>query len=251
MNNITPIISYINADKNKKIIFKDNIKKSGIYMWTNLINSKFYIGSSVSLTTRFTTYFSLASLRKRTKNESSAIYKALLKYSHNNFKLDIIEYCEPEVLIAREQYYIDLLKPEYNILKVANSRLGSKHTEVTKLKISQKVKGANHPFFGKEHTDESRNKIRVSLILYYKNNVVKNKSTVNSNNKLKSNAVITSKSSLNYKGIEVSVFDKDNNFIQKFLSIRKAAIYFNVSDRTMGRRLKKGYCNNFIYKSSN
>jgi len=33
-------------------------------------------------------------------------------------------------LIEREQYYIDLLNPEYNILKIAGSRLGVKHTLV-------------------------------------------------------------------------------------------------------------------------
>lgn len=40
----------------------------------------------------------------------------------------MLEECEPikEVLLAREQYYIDTLKPEYNICPVAGSRLGSK-----------------------------------------------------------------------------------------------------------------------------
>lgn len=45
------------------------------------------------------------------------IYRALLKYSYSNFSLDILEYCELDVLIEREQYYINILKPEYNILK--------------------------------------------------------------------------------------------------------------------------------------
>ena len=31
-------------------------------------------------------------------------------------------------LIEREQYYIDKLNPEYNILKIAGSRLGANHT---------------------------------------------------------------------------------------------------------------------------
>jgi group I intron endonuclease len=46
-----------------------------------------------------------------------------------------LEYCEPANAITREQYYIDLLKPEYNILQVAGSRMGSKHTEETKAKL--------------------------------------------------------------------------------------------------------------------
>jgi group I intron endonuclease len=56
------------------------------------------------------------------------IYKALLAHGFENFTLEILEYCEPSVLIEREQYYIDLLNPEYNILKIAGSRLGAKHT---------------------------------------------------------------------------------------------------------------------------
>jgi len=35
-------------------------------------------------------------------------------------------------VIAREQYYIDNLKPVYNILNKVGSRLGTKQTEETK-----------------------------------------------------------------------------------------------------------------------
>jgi len=37
---------------------------------------------------------------------------------------DILEYCEPKELIIREQHYLNLYSPEYNILKVAGSNLG-------------------------------------------------------------------------------------------------------------------------------
>jgi group I intron endonuclease len=56
------------------------------------------------------------------------IYKAILKYGYSYFCLDILEYSEPNILISREQYYIDLLKPKYNILKITGSNLGYKHT---------------------------------------------------------------------------------------------------------------------------
>jgi group I intron endonuclease len=59
------------------------------------------------------------------------IYKALLKYSHSNFQLDILEYCGPSDLIKIEQYYLDLIKPEYNILNFAGSSVGFKHTEAS------------------------------------------------------------------------------------------------------------------------
>jgi hypothetical protein len=50
--------------------------------------------------------------------------------------LNILEYCDISTVIEREQYYLHNLKPEYNILEIAGSPLGRKHTEVTKLKLS-------------------------------------------------------------------------------------------------------------------
>jgi hypothetical protein len=64
------------------------------------------------------------------------IYRALLKYGYSNFSLEILEYCDPKDVIKREQYYIDLLKPQYNVLKTAGSSTGYKHTEESKLQNS-------------------------------------------------------------------------------------------------------------------
>jgi len=55
------------------------------------------------------------------------IYNAILKYSYANFKLEILEYCNSNNILNRKQYYIDLLKPEYNILSTTSSTLGYKH----------------------------------------------------------------------------------------------------------------------------
>lgn len=89
------------------------------------------------------------------------IYKALLKYGYSQFKFEIIEYCDPSKLIEREQYYIDSLKPEYNVLKTAGSSLGAKHSEETKAKIADALKGTNNPMYGKKriHSAETLAKI--------------------------------------------------------------------------------------------
>lgn len=60
-----------------------------------------------------------------------SIYSAIIKYGYANFKLEILEYCEKDNVLAREQYYIDLLKPEYNILSTAGSSKGYMHTVET------------------------------------------------------------------------------------------------------------------------
>ena len=67
------------------------------------------------------------------------ISKSLLKHGHSSFSLEILEYCEPSLVITREQYYLDLLKPEYNILKFAGSSLGFKHSLEAKAKIRAKA----------------------------------------------------------------------------------------------------------------
>ncbi len=67
----------------------------------------------------------------------SNLSKSLVKYRHSNFKLVILEYClKKKDILSQEQYFLDLLKPEYNILKVAGSPLGSKHTEETNALMS-------------------------------------------------------------------------------------------------------------------
>jgi O6-methylguanine-DNA--protein-cysteine methyltransferase len=55
--------------------------------------------------------------------------RALLKYGFSNFSLEILEYCTLDNLLEREQYYLDNLKPDYNIVEIAGSTLGYKHTE--------------------------------------------------------------------------------------------------------------------------
>ena len=66
-------------------------------------------------------------------NSNSLIYRAILKYGYINFTLEILEYCETnkDMLLQKEQYYMDTLKPEYNIMKQAGSVLGLKHTKDT------------------------------------------------------------------------------------------------------------------------
>lgn len=75
----------------------------------------------------------------------------MLKYGPSGHRLEILEYCEKvkAVILSREQYYIDLLKPEYNILQTAGSPLGYKHTEETLAKFRNRV-----------HTEETKKKIR-------------------------------------------------------------------------------------------
>ena len=62
---------------------------------------------------------------------------------------EILEYCEPSETISREQYYLDLLKPEYNILLTAGSPLGYKHNDEAKARMSASKIGNKNAKGGK------------------------------------------------------------------------------------------------------
>jgi len=155
-----PVVTYSNADIQKEQILIENKGKSGIYAWINSQSGKRYIGGSVSLTKRFYVYYN-ANLLMR--DDSMVIYKALLKYGYSNFSLEILEYCEPSKCVEREQYYIDLLKPEYNISLTARAPMtGRNHSELTKIKISGGQNGEGNSFYGKIHNEETLKKIEWS-----------------------------------------------------------------------------------------
>lgn len=93
------------------------------------------MGSSINLRVRLYTYFSLGSLSKSNR----IIDKAILKYGHSNFSFEILEYCTLDNVLDREQDYMDVLKPIYNIIAKAGSTFGYKHSEETREKMRNLV----------------------------------------------------------------------------------------------------------------
>ena len=162
-NNINPVKIYINVELSKDKILKENKNKAVVYRWINNINNKTYIGSSVNFTGRLYKYFTVVRLTKI----KTPIHNALLKYGFSNFTLEILEYCEEGVNpITREQYYFELLKPEYNILEYAGSSLGFKHSDETleffknDRKVSEETrKNLSLAATGRILTEEDRKKI--------------------------------------------------------------------------------------------
>ena len=236
---VIPVISYKNADTLKKEVIKDNRGKSGVYRWINNSNGKSYVGSSIDLVSRLYSYYSLRFLEKQT---SSLICKALLKYGHSAFTLDILEYCEPENNIEREQYYIDLLKPEYNIQKVAGSSIGQKRTDETKLKISKYRSG-------RALAQDTKEKIAAAML--------GRKHTVESIAKMKNKVLSTQHlaklrdhlAKLNsLQGTKIKIIDTLTNEITLWDSTYKAAKGIGVSQATIWRYLKakKTYKNRYV-----
>jgi hypothetical protein len=101
-----------------------------------LITGKSYIGSSGNLSERFRQYFNINFLEREVVRNNSYIYKSLIKNGYSNFQLEILEYCELDIILKREQYNFDRFNPEYNILKIAGSFRGFKHSDATKKAMS-------------------------------------------------------------------------------------------------------------------
>lgn len=211
-------VVYPNPKANKATVLKENKGKSGVYLWTNKINGKKYVGSSKDISNRLRMYFNISYLQSF--EDIMIIYRALLAHGFENFTLEILEYCEPAVLIEREQYWIDLLKPEYNILKIAGSRLGAKHT----LETIEKIKAA-----ALNRSDEALAKNLEHL------------NKLNSSQEHKEH-LISLNSSLEHiakTANPVIVLDTLNSESTEFRSITQAASFFKVHPETIRRCIVK------------
>lgn len=128
----------------------------GIYQLINRINGKFYIGSASNLKRREWNHFTKLNNKIHDNPKLQAAYN---KYGPEAFVFIIAEYCEKDKLIEREQYWLDCTKAceiGYNILKIAGSSIGYKHSEEFKRKRSEAYKG-------RKITEEQ--KIKTSLAL--------------------------------------------------------------------------------------
>lgn len=124
--------------------------KSGVYCIENTINNKKYIGSSINVYKRKNRHFSEL---KNNKHKNSKLQNSFNKHGFSCFIFYVLELVEDvQLLIEKEQLFINEEKPEYNINLIANSSLGVIRSEETKEKIRQANLGLEHP--------EWRNKIK-------------------------------------------------------------------------------------------
>lgn len=113
--------------------------QTGVYQIINNINNKSYIGSAaVSFKKRWRRHIN--DLDKKI-HCNIPLQRAWNKYKKENFSFEIIKICNADDCIKYEQEYIDKLKPEYNLCKIAGSSLGFKASQKTKIKMSMARKG--------------------------------------------------------------------------------------------------------------
>lgn len=82
-------------------------RASGIYQILCVPTGKVYIGSSVNIRRRWTQHREMLDRRYVKSHENTYLQHAWDKYGAEAFEFLVLEYCAPDQLIAREQYWID------------------------------------------------------------------------------------------------------------------------------------------------
>lgn len=115
---------------------------SGIYKIVCTESNKIYIGSAYRLGVRYSQHKT-----KLAKNEhpNPHLQSAYSKYGIDSFYFEVLELCNTDIIIEREQYYIDSCNAAnrlygYNIRIAADSCLGIKRSEEHNKKMGAIIK---------------------------------------------------------------------------------------------------------------
>ena len=144
-------------DNNSKPNCQDSGKQGIIYLITNLINGKKYVGQTrQKLRDRM--------YQHRRNKKTSGIDGAIKKYGLENFKVEVIEECPVENLNEREKYWIefyDCKAPKgYNLTDGGDGILNC--SQSTRAKLSKAGKGRPSPLKGRTLSKETRDKLSAS-----------------------------------------------------------------------------------------
>lgn len=148
---------------------------SGIYCIKNIKNNKVYIGQSSDVFSRLKKHYNNLI---RNKHINKHLQSSFNKYGSDNFEYSIICEVSVEQLDVAERttiYMFTSTNPIFGFNKTVGGE-GGTPTEETRRKISiSKIgkysgtnnpmfgkTGKNHPFFGRNHSEETRKKISIS-----------------------------------------------------------------------------------------
>ena len=202
-------------------------------------NNNTYVGSGLDLSKRVGDYYKISELSRNLR----PIHAALLKYGYENFNLEILEYCRADELVAREQYYLDLIKPEYNILTNAYSLLGFKHSPENIAKFKLKKISQEHKdilsltHLGKVVSQETKDKLSLATTNYKKNNPLSPEALANIKAK-----------TMEREGVSVSLLNTQTNEVVDFPTLTQEVEYLGVKRQAIRNAIKRGSLVKGLYR---
>lgn len=107
----------------------------GIYKITNKVNGKVYIGQSVNIANRWKQHRKTP-YNPNDKSYDLPLYRAIRKYSLDNFSFEVIEECTIEELDSKEIYWIKYYNST-NTEKGYNLKEGGNYCQPTNAKLSE------------------------------------------------------------------------------------------------------------------
>lgn len=225
--------------------------ENGIYIITNIVNNKIYIGSTYckgGVNRRWSVH---KSQLNKNKHINKHLQFAWNKYGIDSFTINLIEVItDSPILLEREQYYLDLFKPYnqnigYNISKISSApMLGLNHSDESKIKIGNASLGNTYSL-GFKHSDETKKlMINNRLNESYETRVKRSKSLIGNKNSIGVKPV---------NQIKVIQLNSDYKIIKVWDSIIEAAktlklIRQNISKVCKGER---EFCGGFRWKHKN
>ena len=138
---------------------QNSLEGIGVYKIISKHNNKVYIGSTSNISKykkwsgfKLRWLHHISSLLKN-KHSNNLLQNIVNKYGIENLFFEIIEICEKDICIEREQYYIDLYNSYnegLNLRPIANSNLGIKQSIESNLKRSISISKTLKEKYSKE-----------------------------------------------------------------------------------------------------
>lgn len=207
----------------------------GIYKITNKINNKCYIGQSVNLESRIKSH---KSMLKHHNEDNDLLNKATKKYGYENFEIEIIKYCKENELDFFEKYYINFYnsykrKNGYNIELGGSTHKHLSEEQINRMKNSKKGKltGIDNPFYGKKHTQLTKNKIseKQKGNKYCVGRIISQETRNKIGNANMWHQVKT-----------INCYDLNNNFIKQYISVGEATRQLKVKSSSLIAQCARG-----------
>ena len=254
-----------NSIQTNCVNFKEEDKyNAGIYkIFHETCPTRLYVGSTVKRT-RFSGFVPrwCRHYNDLLKNNhcNKKLQRVVNKYGIAGLRFEILEAVSDNTqIIMKEQYWIDFLKPYYNICKKAGSSLGRKTSLKNIVKMSRSVEqyALNGAFLERflNAADASRKTgINIACIRQSCNRQVLNKTSQAGGFQWKfidSPVLMT-----NYAketSCKVACYTKEGNYFKTFSSIREASLELNIPTGNISKHIndeRSGYCYDYIFRKA-